>query len=230
MQYYMGMLGHAAFVKTDGTRFAHIHPTGSVSMASLMLAENQLSAGKKPKSDGAMDMAGMDMPGMDMSEMHEGARTTNAGLPSEVTFPYGFPAAGRYRIFVQMKHDGTVETGAFDVDVNNESGSAQRDDPVGHWRRLAEPLKNGRREVQTVVGFLHSPNRNARPGDHPDRMGRDPEKAAVVSTRVEVPRVEVPAIGREHVKVSIDESALSSLVTQKNRIHSGTPGNVLLDR
>jgi hypothetical protein len=32
--------------------------------------------------------------------------------------PYGFPAAGRYRIFVQMKHGHVIETGAFDVDVD----------------------------------------------------------------------------------------------------------------
>jgi hypothetical protein len=115
MRYYMGMLGHAAFVKTDGTRFAHIHPTGSVSMASLMLAENQLPGRKKGGKDMASD--GMDMSGMDMGEMHMGGNFAPAGLPNEVTFPYGFPAAGRYRVFVQMKHDNTVETGAFDVDV-----------------------------------------------------------------------------------------------------------------
>ena len=34
-----------------------------------------------------------------------------------VSFPYGFPAAGRYRIFVQMKHGGVVETGVFDADA-----------------------------------------------------------------------------------------------------------------
>ncbi len=45
MALYMGMPGHAAFVKTDGTVFAHIHPSGSVSMAALMLAQNQI-AGK----------------------------------------------------------------------------------------------------------------------------------------------------------------------------------------
>src|SRR5579864_7607948 len=30
---YMGMAGHAAFISTDGKVFAHVHPTGSVSMA-----------------------------------------------------------------------------------------------------------------------------------------------------------------------------------------------------
>ena len=38
-------------------------------------------------------------------------------LPPVVEFPYGFPSPGRYRIFVQMKHGATVETGAFDADV-----------------------------------------------------------------------------------------------------------------
>ena len=33
------------------------------------------------------------------------------------TFPYGFPSPGRYRIFIQMKHDSTVETGVFDAEV-----------------------------------------------------------------------------------------------------------------
>lgn len=101
MALYMGMLGHAAFVKTDGTTFAHIHPTGTVSMAAFMMANPQ------------SQMPGMkmqNMPGMDMS----------AGtLPNTVSFPYGFPSAGTYRIFVQMKHGATVETGIFDASVGN---------------------------------------------------------------------------------------------------------------
>lgn len=123
MRYYMGMLGHAAFVKTDGAAFAHIHPTGSVSMASFMLAESQLPGGKKenPKTAGTemagMDMPGMEMPGMDMSQMHHAPASVHDLLPNVVTFPYGFPSAGRYRIFVQMKHDETVETAAFDAEV-----------------------------------------------------------------------------------------------------------------
>jgi hypothetical protein len=41
----------------------------------------------------------------------------NGALPNTVSFPYGFPTAGRYRIFVQMKHGSTVETGVFDAQV-----------------------------------------------------------------------------------------------------------------
>jgi hypothetical protein len=41
----------------------------------------------------------------------------NEKIPNTVEFPYGFPTAGRYRIFVQMKHGGTIETGTFDAVV-----------------------------------------------------------------------------------------------------------------
>ena len=93
MALYMGMPGHAAFVKTDGSVFAHIHPNGSVAMAAFMMSGN------------AMDMGNM---------RHHGAM---GSLPNQVSFPYGFPQAGHYRIVVQMKHGATVETGIFDAQV-----------------------------------------------------------------------------------------------------------------
>jgi hypothetical protein len=105
MDLHMGMLGHAAFVKTDGSTFAHIHPTGTVSMAAFMMANPQAQA-----NDAGVH-AGMNMP--NMAEMSE-AKTA---LPNVVGFPYGFPSAGTYRIFVQMKHGQTVETGVFDAKV-----------------------------------------------------------------------------------------------------------------
>ena len=38
---YMGMMGHAAFIRTDGSTFAHVHPTGSVPMASVARARRR---------------------------------------------------------------------------------------------------------------------------------------------------------------------------------------------
>lgn len=90
---YLGMPGHAAFVKTDWTAFAHTHPAGSAPMQDVMLANPEA-------------MEGMSAPGK-----------SSAPLPPMVEFPYGFPATGHYRIFVQMKHGSTVETGTFDAEV-----------------------------------------------------------------------------------------------------------------
>lgn len=100
MAFYMGMLGHAAFVKTDGSVFAHVHPTGSVSMAALMLAQKEDAPARQDN-----------MEGMDMS----GEKT--AVLPNEVTIPFGFPSTGQYRIFIQMKHGDVIETAMFDAAV-----------------------------------------------------------------------------------------------------------------
>jgi hypothetical protein len=103
VQPYMGMAGHAAFVKTDGTVFAHTHPEGSAAMAAMTLANGDSAAGGP--SDGAMDA----MPGMQMA--------SSKPLSNAVDFPYGFPTPGRYRIFIQIKHGTTIETGSFDTNV-----------------------------------------------------------------------------------------------------------------
>ena len=84
---YMGMMGHAAILARDGSVFAHVHPTGSVPMAAMEIA-------------------------------NPGAHHHAHAAQGTVTFPYAFPKAGDYRIFVQIKRAGTVSTGAVDVTVN----------------------------------------------------------------------------------------------------------------
>lgn len=101
---YLGMAGHAAFVKTDGTAFAHTHPDGSAAMPAVMLAN---------------ESSGSSMSDMSMNSMSDASAMSMTAEPisSTVAFPYGFPSAGPYRIFIQMKHGSTVETGVFDASV-----------------------------------------------------------------------------------------------------------------
>ena len=87
---YMGMAAHVALANRDGSVFAHLHPSGSVSMAAL----------QKIASEPANAHDGHVMP-----------------VESRVAIPYAFPKAGSYRLWVQMKRDGAVHTAAFDVDV-----------------------------------------------------------------------------------------------------------------
>ncbi len=107
---YLGMAGHAAFVKTDGSVFAHTHPDGSAAMPAMMLANGGMS---DTASTSTEVMGGMGGEGTQQS----GTGKDAGPLDPIVEFPYGFPTGGRYRIFVQMKHRSTVETGVFDAEV-----------------------------------------------------------------------------------------------------------------
>jgi len=91
---YMGMAGHAEFLSFDRSVFAHVHPEGSVAMAALALAN------PSPQTSDAM---------VNMSH--------TPPTFSEISFPYGFPKPGDYRMFIQVKRAGQVQTGIFDVRV-----------------------------------------------------------------------------------------------------------------
>jgi hypothetical protein len=92
LQPYMGMLGHAVVRRMDGAVFTHLHPAGTVSMAATELLAMREPASSKPTS----------MP---------------IATGGEVTFPYAFPRDGEYRIWVQVRVDGQVQTGVFDAKV-----------------------------------------------------------------------------------------------------------------
>jgi hypothetical protein len=90
---YMGMGGHAEFLSADGSVFAHVHPTGTVPMAAMTVASPEA-----------------------MMSMH------SMEIGKEVSFPYGVPKPGRYRMFVQLRR-GTVRTASFDFTVSPEAGN-----------------------------------------------------------------------------------------------------------
>ncbi len=92
---YMGMAAHAEIIRDDLSVFAHIHPSGSASMASMMMASAD--------SPGSASMAEMKMP--------------TEKIAPELSMPYGFPKPGLYRIFLQFKRAGHIETAYFDARV-----------------------------------------------------------------------------------------------------------------
>jgi hypothetical protein len=96
LELYMGMPGHAIFVGRDRRVFAHVHPSGSAPMAAMQIGEQSLG--------GAANVA-------DRDHMHR------SGLPAVVSFPFGLPERGDYRILVQVKRSGRIDTGAFDARV-----------------------------------------------------------------------------------------------------------------
>jgi len=94
IQPYMGMRGHAVIRRSDGEVFTHLHPAGTISMAAQELFEQRDRPNDKPFVPFAPQQTGR-----------------------EVTFPYAFPRAGDYRIWVQVRLAGRVATGVFDVKV-----------------------------------------------------------------------------------------------------------------
>jgi hypothetical protein len=104
---YLGMAAHAVVARDDGKIFIHLHPMGTVSMAAqatfMVRQRNDTIPGRIGSRVAALDssMAGM-----------------SHGMPTgRVSFPYSFPEAGRYRIWVQVKRAGQVRTAVFDAQV-----------------------------------------------------------------------------------------------------------------
>ncbi len=62
-------------------------------------------------------MAALMMAQKNLQDSANGTHEMQAHNPANVTFPYGFPQLGEYRLFVQVKRAGQVETGVFDARV-----------------------------------------------------------------------------------------------------------------
>jgi hypothetical protein len=101
LELYMGMPGHAIVVRRDLSVFAHVHPSGTAAMASMALATSTLPKAAAPAT----------------ADLHASHGVQSTQSPATVSFPYGFPQAGDYRLFIQVRRRGVVETGVFDLRV-----------------------------------------------------------------------------------------------------------------
>ena len=104
---YLGMAAHAVVAREDGSVFIHLHPMGTISAASQATFAFRQRGDTTPGTIGRRIAA-------DDSAM---ARMPHSIVTRRVSFPYAFPQPGRYRIWVQVKKLGKVETAAFDAEV-----------------------------------------------------------------------------------------------------------------
>ena len=95
---YLGMLGHAFIMAEDGSVFSHLHPQGNGSMGAAIAftrREFGTSAAQKLAEEICAPL----------------------GADRTLSFPYVFPKPGNYRLWVQAKVGGKVETGEFRLAV-----------------------------------------------------------------------------------------------------------------
>jgi hypothetical protein len=111
---YLGMRGHLALRRDDGSVFIHLHPGGSASMASMQLAAFRIE-GKLPLTAAF----GADDPICQLPAVTQRDQAWLGGNQSSegVSFPYAFPRPGRYRLWVQVKANAQVLTGVYDLEV-----------------------------------------------------------------------------------------------------------------
>ncbi|HMQ01087.1 MAG TPA: hypothetical protein PKC24_15000, partial [Cyclobacteriaceae bacterium] len=134
---YLGMMGHAVVMRNDGSVYIHLHPVGNYSMASQQVLIDRFNSGKigwnnMPEGRSFADsidhvIAWLDaLPESTRDSLLMGNMVhTPVEIDSEehdehsmVRFPYAFPKAGDYRIWLQVKIEGKIVNGAFDVKVS----------------------------------------------------------------------------------------------------------------
>ena len=102
---YMGMAGHLMLSRDDGSVFVHVHPAGTISWAA------QQTFLLRTRTDTAWGVVGRRI------TAGQGVMTPHAPITAALAFPYAFPKAGHYRLWVQVKRNGRILTGVFATEV-----------------------------------------------------------------------------------------------------------------
>jgi len=103
---YIGMAGHAVVSRDDGAVFVHLHPSGTISMAS------QMAFMMRQPGDSIAGRLGQRIKATEA--LHPVTSVPESGV---ISFPYAFPKPGKYHMWVQVKHGGRILTGAFAFEV-----------------------------------------------------------------------------------------------------------------
>lgn len=130
LQTYLGMMGHAAVIKDDASVYIHLHPNGTFSSTAVQLMQKRIDekTNARPNLNNpkrfrdSVDNVLAKLQTMTEVErdkflMGDMKHESNGHHGGEVTFPYVFPKAGNYRIWLQVKRDGKILTGVFDAQV-----------------------------------------------------------------------------------------------------------------
>ncbi len=104
---YLGMTAHAVVLRMDGEVYVHLHPMGTVTVAAQDVFATR-NRGDTTATGALNIVSHASMPGM---------AAPAAG--SATSFPYAFPRPGDYRLFVQVKRNGRILTGAFAIAVDS---------------------------------------------------------------------------------------------------------------
>lgn len=107
---YIGMAGHAVVSRDDGAVFVHLHPSGTISIAS------QMAFMMRQPGDSVAGRLGQRINASEA--MHPVMSLPENGV---IRFPYAFPKPGKYHMWVQVKHAGRILTGAFAFEVQPSS-------------------------------------------------------------------------------------------------------------
>lgn len=130
LQTYLGMMGHAAVIKDDGSVYIHLHPNGTFSSTAVQVLQKRIdeTTNVRPRFNNpkrfrdSVDNILAKLQTMTEAErdkllMGDMKHEVNGHHGGQVVFPYVFPKAGHYRVWLQVKREGKILTGVFDANV-----------------------------------------------------------------------------------------------------------------
>lgn len=120
---YLGMAGHAVVMKQDRSVFIHLHPMGTVSMASQAALAgkvignitlcNPIPDSLIKAGDTLSNLVDQDR----ISTMHQRPASSKVSINDTISFPYAFPSHGTYYLWVQMRKKGKVYSQRFTLHI-----------------------------------------------------------------------------------------------------------------